>query len=141
MPDDYFEFIRRYGDGTIDSLMGVLLPSAENKNVDLLSQCERLAGALRTVREQTPDVRYVGFPAPGGLVPWGTTDNGDVLFWKTGDLDPNRWPVVLCDGRMWDWEEYPGSMTEVLADVLSRKIQSKIFPDDFPSSTPTFSPA
>lgn len=138
LPDDYFEFANRYGDGAIDAFLMVLLPSSTNTNVDLPTQCERLRSVLETVRSQTPDSPYVGYPAPGGLVPWGKTENGDVCFWKTGDPDPNRWPVVLCDGRMWDWEQYPGTMTQFLGDLLSRDFRSKIFPEDFPSPSPMF---
>jgi hypothetical protein len=138
LPDDYLEFVRRYGDGTIDSFLIVLPPTSQNKNVDLVSQCERVANVLETVRKQSPAVRYAGYPSPGGLIPWGKTENGDLCFWKTGDPDPNRWTVVVSDGRMWDWEEYPGSMTAFLADVLGGKFHTRIFPDDFPSDTPTF---
>lgn len=44
---------------------------------------------------------YPLYPDEGGLLSWGASDDGDVLFWKTGDPDPNRWPVVM-------WARHPG---------------------------------
>lgn len=33
-------------------------------------------------------------PEPGGLVPWGRTDSGRVLFWVPSVDDPDAWPVL-----------------------------------------------
>src|SRR5262249_44977111 len=95
--------------------------------------------ALRKLRQTTePDMPYPIFPEPGGVIPWGVTDNGDVCYWKTGLADPNTWTVVVNESRGPDWEHFKGTMTEFLSAVVSRIHVCSIFPDDFPSGTPEF---
>jgi hypothetical protein len=88
--------------------------------------------------ERLPD--YIG--SIETLVPWAVTDNGDVCFWD-GDpaRDPNRWTVVVNEGRGPQWERYAGDASSFLADVLARRHTVEVFPPDFPSPRPTFEPA
>ena len=75
-----------------------------------------------------------------GLLPFGATDNGDVFFWLT-EGQPDEWRVVLNAGRDPRCEEYPGGMTRVLAQLLSKAVRSQILPPDFPSDSPRFDPS
>ena len=140
LPEDYFLFVERYCEGTINEFIRILLPASENQYFDLGAQCRELGSVLSEVRAQNPEVPYVGYPAPGGLIPWARSQNGDVFFWKSGDPDPKRWPVVLCDGGMWDWETHPGPMTACLTDLLKGKVGRTILPGDFPPPRPIFVP-
>jgi hypothetical protein len=45
------------------------------------------------------------FPEEGGLLPWGVTDNGDILNWITSD-NPEKWSILVYDGRSGDAYEY-----------------------------------
>jgi hypothetical protein len=67
------------------------------------------------------------------------TDNGDVLYWKT-EGDPDEWRVVIFDPRESQQFEFPGGMTEFLAAVLTRRVECRAFPRDFPSASPVFDP-
>ncbi|MGI5284891.1 SMI1/KNR4 family protein [Nonomuraea polychroma] len=78
------------------------------------------------VREAPPFPLY---PEPGGLYPWGSTDNGDYLLWLTGP-DPGTWTVVITDGMVW-WH-FPGSLLDFLVGILTHKVRCPVFPDDFP---------
>jgi hypothetical protein len=140
LPADYQWFVERYGAGKIDHFLMVLTPGHSNQYVDLLQQSRRQGEAITEIREQWPEYRppFPAFPAPGGLIAWGISDNGDVCFWRTGDPDPDRWPVVVCDGRMWDWESYDQTMTGFLCQVLEAKVRPSVFPSDFPSPSPSF---
>ena len=70
-------------------------------------------------------------PEPGGLYPWGSTDNGDWLYWLTNG-EPDSWRVIGFSNS--GWAEFSGTMTEFLVAVLSRQIQFDLFPDEFPST-------
>lgn len=140
LPDDDFEFIERYGAGAIEDFFFVFLPSSENSAYDLTSQLKHMARSFEALRNSGNSrlIACHAFPSPGGLIPWGKTIDGDVAFWRTGDPDPNRWPVVLLDSDKENVVKFDGPMSEFLEAVLSRRLRTSIFPDDFPPVNPKF---
>ncbi len=127
LPEDYKDFILRYGTGKIGEFIWVLNPAASNPNLNLIRRSEEILRALREYRVSLAalgkTVPFAAFPEPGGLLPWGGTDNGDVCYWRTGDPDPNEWHVVLNDGRGAIWEEFDVTMTQfIAAPPLSSKL-------------------
>ena len=145
LPDDYKEFIGRYGTGKIDDFLWVLSPATANPSLNLVVRGEEIRRAFREYRMAIAAVGkeppFDVFPEPGGLLPWGCTENGDVCYWRTGHMDPNEWHVVLNDGRGSMWEKFAGTMTQFLAATLSRRHVSGIITDkEFPSSRPSFQP-
>jgi len=141
LPTDYLRFVQSYGPGVIDDFLYVFIPQAANDNLRLESQYERQTSALRSLREHGVHIPFAIHPEPGGILPWGVTDNGDVCFWKTQGEDPDRWEVAVADGRMSYWFEYPGTMSELLLGVLTRVVYCDIFPDDWPADQHSFVPA
>jgi hypothetical protein len=139
LPADYKAFVTTYGSGTIDEYFSVFTPFAKTKR-DLPTQIERQLGAMRQVRDAGEKMKYPLFPEPGGLLPWGLTDNGDVFYWLTTGA-PDSWTVVTNVGRGPDYEEFKMSMTDFLAGILSRKAKSEAFPEDFQPGAPFFTPA
>lgn len=138
LPDDYFEFVDAYGAGCVDDFLWVLVPACSNPHLDLWTQSRRQAEVLDEVRRQPDsDVPWEPFPRPGGLLPWGISDNGDVCFWQTTGL-ARDWQVVVCDGRMFDWRKYNLSMSDFLHGVFSASLRCDVFPDDVPSEAPAF---
>jgi hypothetical protein len=72
LPDDYKEFVRVYGKGRICDFIRVHVPSAKEDGANLLWCFDKQLGALRTIREEFPELcAFDAFPAPGGLIPWG----------------------------------------------------------------------
>jgi hypothetical protein len=145
LPDDYKEFVRRYGTGKIDNFLWVLTPGARNPNFNILDRGERILRAFREYRVTIAEIGkrppFAASPEPGGLFPWGCTENGDVCYWRTGHVDPNEWRVVLNDGRGSMWEDFDGTMTEFIMALLSRKYVSDILTDtEFPSPHASFQP-
>jgi len=144
LPNDYKEFIQRYGTGKIDDFLWVLSPATNNSHLKLAQRKDAILRALREHRESLAGLGrklpFAIFPEPGGLLPWGFTDNGDVCYWRTGS-DPNTWRVVVNDGRGSMWEEFAGTMTEFLTALLSRRHVSEILTnDEFPSDLISFRP-
>jgi hypothetical protein len=140
LPSDYKEFVAVYGAGKIGDLLLVLNPFARNKHLNLLVQIERHLEALRELRETGEDSEYTLFPEPGGLLPWGFSENGDILLWLT-EGKPDLWPVVVNVGREPTYERFDMSMTDFLARVLTHQVRSEALPEDFPGQRPTFVPA
>jgi len=136
LPDDYKAFVSRCGAGKIDNFLSIFTPTGPTKWVDLVWRSQE-HDEFSQRREQHPP--FDAFPAPGGLLAFGQTDNGDVLYWRTGGA-PMQWTVVAYESRGPDFFEYSGSMTSFLEAVLSRKVRASVFPDDFPSYAPWFTP-
>lgn len=140
LPRDYKAYIETFGLGYLDHFICVFSPFTDNKYLNLSSQVEIRLAALRELRAQHHhEVPYALFPNQGGLLPFGATDNGDVFFWLT-EGQPDEWKVVLNAARDPRCEEYPGGMTRVLAQLLSKAVRSQILPPDFPSDNPSFNP-
>lgn len=140
LPSDYKAYIETFGLGYLDEFLCVFSPFTDNKNLNLFEQLKVRLDALRELKAAYGnEVQYPLFPEEGGLLPWGASDNGDVLFWMTQG-QPSEWRVVLNAGRDARCEEYVGEMTTVLAQLLSGAVQSQIFPPDFPSDQPSFEP-
>jgi hypothetical protein len=138
LPSDYKAYIEMYGTGRLDGFIWVLNPFSRNPNLNLMTKGD---AALRTLRELQSkhecEVPYPLYPEAGGLLPWGITDNGDVLYWLTAG-EPKEWPVVLNAARDARTERHEGGMAAFLVRVLSADVVSGIFPTDFPGEMHSF---
>jgi hypothetical protein len=135
LPDDYKAFTGLYGFGQFDDFLYVYVPGARAEEYDLLARRQE---DLETLRELGPEPETPADPEVrvGGLLPWGTTDNGDVFFWYLRSGDPSTWTVLVNEGRAPVWHRYAGSMTEFLVDVLTGAERVEVFPEDFPPESP-----
>jgi hypothetical protein len=143
LPGDYKAFIRVYGSGCLDQFVWVLNPFSTNKFLNLIERGRETLAALGQLQASHPAAGVADplFPTPGGLLPWGLTDNGDVLWWSTVPGPPERWPVVVTAPRDEQVARYAVTMTTFLASILGGEVQCDLFPDDFPSARPSFTGA
>ena len=139
LPGDYIEFIRKFGTGCIDDFIWIFNPSSKNEDLNLQNQIVKQLDALRGLGFGGEPIPFSLFPDRGGLLPFGVTDNGDVLFWKTKG-DPSAWSIVIGESRSSNYEEYNLGISDFLAAILAAEIASAIFPTDFPSNYPKFIP-
>jgi hypothetical protein len=140
LPDDYKEFIQKYGTGVIDSFFWIFNPVSKNKNLNLIERIKISENELNTLRAQLPDrFTYAPYPNAGGLMPAGTTDNGDMIYWKTGK-QPNQWSIVIGSTRDGEFEEFETGFTDFLVSLISRRFSSRILPSTFPSVNAKFDP-
>lgn len=140
LPKAYKDFVNDFGAGSIDDFIWVYIPLIDDQNLDLLQQIPAHEQALRVLKEDPNySLPFKVEPAPGGLLAFGTTDNGDGLYWLM-DGDPDEWKVVVIEGRAASWELFSESMTDFLAGLLTKRIKCAIFPGDFPSDEPRFAP-
>jgi hypothetical protein len=137
LPEDFKEYINLYGTGKILRFLWPFNPFSKNDNLNLGMQLTLQLDALRELKDEFgfEECPYPLYPEPEGLLPWGVTDNGDVLFWLTDGI-PENWPIIVNEGRVAVYERYDESMTSFLSKLLSKNIISKIFPDDLCDRNP-----
>jgi SMI1-KNR4 cell-wall len=134
LPTDFKSFVTEYGTGSIDGFIWIFNPASRNPNLDLVQQISRQIEALRG----STSVGLTAFPQSGGILPFGLTDNGDLLAWKVQGI-PDSWGIVVVDSRAPSYEKFDRGFSDFLVGILRKKIVCTIFPDDFPSSSPKFS--
>lgn len=137
LPEDYKKFINLYGSGKIANFLWIFNPFSSNENLNLERQVELQSAVLGELEEYGEKNPYKSFPAPGGVLPFGITDNGDVVFWRT-EGETSRWSVAVNESRAPEWEIFDLSMSQFLAALLAKKITCKIFPKNFPGAHPFF---
>lgn len=125
LPEDYKQFIECYGSVYISEFLGVMNPFSENEFVNLLRQQEPHRDAHDALRKGGEKIPYDFFPVPGGLIIVGLTDNGDMIFWKTG---PGKWTIVANEARGPDWFSFDGGIVEFLEGLLSGDVDCTLFP-------------
>ena len=140
LPSDYISYLKHYGTGSADNFICIYNPVSKNIYLNLFERIQVQLEALREIREFEGDkFPYAIFPEKDGLLPFGATDNGDFLCWKT-NADQAHWKVVVAEARAQNYEEYDMGIAEFLHKILKKEIRVNIFPEDFPSEQPRFFP-
>jgi HEAT repeat protein len=117
LPTDYKAFIGTYGSGRVGEFLNIADPFSDNPYIRDLPQ-ETLQ-AYRDIRKWE-HIPFPIHPEPGGLVPWGDTDNGDVMFWVADPPDePDRWSIAINEVRSPFWYTYPGPLVRFLCDWIT----------------------
>lgn len=130
LPMDYKQLICGYGSGSWQEFLWVLNPFSRNKYLNLVEQSRRLLEAERIIRGDWPDlVPFALYPEEGGLFPWGITDNGDRLFWRT-EGEPGSWPIIVFESRGPEYECHQLSCCDFLREWLRGELIVSVFPDD-----------
>lgn len=131
------QFIDSYGSGSINRFLHVFNPFSANPNINLFDQLFTQLSALRELRTDHPDVfTHPLFFEPGGLLPWATSDDGDVFCWSTYGVS-GAWEVVTVP-RSDSPERFRLSMTQFLARGLTGQLQSSALPSHFATGTGSF---
>jgi hypothetical protein len=140
LPDDYKEFIARAGGGRIDGYLYVLAPSSPSRHHDLAEASAE--------RDEAYEDLFEFEDKPGELeeegsriIPWGTTDNGEWLFWRVlPGQAPTYYAVLVNEARGEEWEFHEMGFAAYLAAVLDGTLHSGILSTAFPSRPHSFTP-
>jgi SMI1/KNR4 family protein SUKH-1 len=140
LPEDYRELIDRYGAGTFDGELRVLVPGHPVESFDLLRTTDQDLWGLRYLREQAGrEPPYRPEPVSGGLISWGLTGNGDICYWHVEDeREPAGWTVAVNSPRADEWHSFAGSVTEYLAGLFSGRVRAEFYDGDWPTDAPAF---
>lgn len=117
-PEDYKKLLIHYGGGGIGDFIWLFHPFYGDGGETAVNEC---ISAHNYLREKYPeDYPYETLPAENGLIPWGRTDNGDVLYYQT-NADINKWNIVIHT-RGEAFFEYDMTLCEYLYKVITNKI-------------------
>jgi hypothetical protein len=125
LPQDYKDFIRLYGNGRFLDFLGIGVPVSRCPNLQLVSQAQIVSNIFRAIEEPA----YPLWPAPGGLLSFGSTDNGHNLYWSCRG-PPDDWGVVVWDPGMGDYERFDCDLTDFLAGLITGDVVPKSFPEE-----------
>lgn len=137
LPQDYKDFARLYGSGYFMEFLGIHIPNTQNPNTRLEWQAQVVRDGFRTLTEEY--CPYPMWPDPGGLLPFGGTDDGDEFFWRMRGL-PDDWRVVIWDRGFGSFEELDCDLTDFLAGLATGEILPKDWPDDLVLCARVFQP-
>jgi hypothetical protein len=120
-PDDYKEFVRRFGNGTIEGMIATLIPIATSD-----SMVRRVAPLPDSVRADPDFDRWVEQCNEASnareldrILVWGETDSADVLGWIVSGPDPGAWPIAVYTRGDAAWAVYRCGMVEFLLKLLT----------------------
>jgi hypothetical protein len=124
LPNDYKEFIGYFGPGVLGGLLRVHAPGIQNPNYEFRAFAHAtLEELVEEPDEDTPAI----FPAVGGLLPWGSTTDSDVLYWVT-EGTPDTWEVVAEEGTGSVRQRFNGGLSEFVFRYLSAEISVESLP-------------
>jgi hypothetical protein len=115
LPDDVCEVGLHYGSGMFAGELEVFNPFS----VKYLEQVEMVSACYRQLKQAEDEeaIPYDIFPKAHGLLPWGVTGNGHVMFWVTRG-EANQWLTVLLRSGEMDFQELHAPITSFLARVF-----------------------
>jgi hypothetical protein len=109
LPGDYKETVGLLGAGSFDWYVDVLAPDTTSQGLkEWTATCRRL-----DFYRPCP-----AFPAPGGLLHWGCSEQEIDFVWVTGAADPGDWTVMTREVGE-EWEQHPYGFGEFMVRVLT----------------------
>lgn len=133
LPHDYKEFIRRYGNGLLLDFIWISVPLSDSDNC--LERGVPLVN--RIFATEFPDFPYAIWPDPGGVLPFGTSEDGGYLFWRmTGP--PSEWSIVAWGREFETCEVFDCGLAEFLVGVATGAFRPAHFPRDLTSCAHPF---
>lgn len=129
LPKDYKEFVRVYGAGQMMGFFGIDVPRSANINTRLEVQARLVGDIFRTMYDDDEDAPYWFWPERKGLLPFGSTDNGDYLFWHMLG-EPDEWRVVVWERGLQEFEALDCGLVEFLLQLATGKFIPDAFYDD-----------
>ena len=129
LPEDFVEFIGKYGSGEICRWLWVHNPFASPEGEAFVPSMLATLGAFRELKASHPEtIPYPLHYEPNGLIPWGTSIDGDAFCWLSSGL-PSQGPVVvIC--RHAEPERHEVGMVPFLDGLLTGSIRSNAWPTD-----------
>ncbi|MFD0371088.1 SMI1/KNR4 family protein [Streptomyces sp. NPDC127114] len=128
-PPDYKKFVAKFGGGTIEGSIGILVPI---ETADPMIR--RVYRLLDSVREDPDLQRWSGVegatPSLGDVLIWGDTDSADFIGWLTIGENSETWPLVVYSRVKASWSLYECGMSEFLAGILSGEFSECLISDE-----------
>ena len=121
LPSDYKAFINTYGEGGINDCLVIQSPFrwiADGR--DVRQTWTNWASIYHDFAGYGANIPYPIFPAPGGVLPFGSDGDVNWLSWRTVG-EPDAWPFVYYD-RSKGCIEVPGlSATGFVLELVTQR--------------------
>jgi hypothetical protein len=96
LPDDFKRVVEVYGTGRFFGFLWVYSPFDPSEEWSLAHQVRLAAENLQAYRAEGFAVPFPVHPEVGGLLNFGSTENGNLLNWIT-EGEPNGWRLAIWD--------------------------------------------
>lgn len=139
LPADYKKIVDQFPAGYFQRAVKVIKPGDFGESrTDFLGYYSHRLDDMRSWRAQNPDkIPYRIYPESGGLLPWGVGRNGALLFWRVDyEIEPEGWPILVADSAFSQWEEYSGTVSKFLADLVLKQFDYSRFGIEIDSGPP-----
>ncbi len=127
LPADYKLLCELYPAFELSGFLAVTRPAPGREE----SWAQGARELLETVGEWCEDadlaVPLRPYPAPGGLLPWATSNQGDFFLWTTSTAGPQEWTVTVAS-RSGGWWHYAGGAVQFLADLAGGTLEPWALP-------------
>jgi hypothetical protein len=122
LPEQYVDLMSLYGGGLWGNWLECYQPLGSHRFRGLVPFWKSLIDGHHMTKETFPDhVPPLMWPDPGGLLPFGSSADGDKIGWVCHG-DPETWKVVLVPRH----ERSSGVVYESIAEVLFRWLRDEL---------------
>lgn len=133
LPADYKAFIDSYGTGNFSNGISPYSPFASDESRNLFQALDLHHQASRQVQKKAKEDwsivhPYKLYPAPGGLLPWGTMLSFEIGFFWLIDGKPASWKTILYNLRRGEYEVWKFCFTHFLYQLISGEIKTLLLP-------------
>ena len=113
-PNDYKSFIEYYGEGGINEFLWILSPFSEYENLNTIFKFNEMREAYELMKIDFPKMC-------------------EFEFWRNGNKEDkdDSVEIVIFSSRYSEKQIFSCSMSEFLVDLLEKKKECSIFPNDF----------
>lgn len=134
LPSDYKAFLDLYGPGAVDGYLWLDRPMDGTAE-----EAERL-WPKRGPKEADPELLPWPFhPEEGGLIEWGSDEQGNSYFFLALEPDPDDWRIIV-QGESGGWFETAGTFTEFILRCFEWIDRPPFISHRWPGKKPRYHP-
>ncbi|MFF5055894.1 hypothetical protein ACFY1S_22200 [Micromonospora sp. NPDC000663] len=140
LPSSHRQMLAVYGAGCFDEFLWIYGEGVEREALSIEENTRAARSILSRGLPESLAEHLSGLDiTPDQLVQWGGTDNGDLLLWiPTGPVD--EWPTLVLEAGRLRFSIVSLESPSMIFELLTKSLKIPIFPPDFPSTNPQFSP-
>ncbi|MEU1940822.1 SMI1/KNR4 family protein [Streptomyces coeruleorubidus] len=120
LPSDYKYLSEWYPTFAVGDFLLVRLPEPGDEDRSLQATRDTLEVLADAWLES--GLGLLAHPAPGGLLPWGESCDGDKFMWTTTGRSPQDWSVTVAS-RGGAWWHYGGGAVQFLAEYCNGSLE------------------
>ncbi|MFF1355374.1 hypothetical protein [Streptomyces sp. NPDC058297] len=120
LPTDYKQLSEIFVNGAFDGFLSVYGPGRSVPGEDFVEHAEFLTAFSSREGRRLWEPHDI-YPAPGGLLQWGSSEQADEFYWLTEGDDPDRWPVLASQDMPDTWTRFDGTVAEFVFRMLTER--------------------